>query len=117
VVVSGFPGVATARGLTVYMPEVAVVERYGLPDFAFEIRRGTDSIHELIYLDAGLLVVLRELRGQPDRTVTDLLLTFPVNLRVAVAARERAARTPGTVLVTDLTHAYRVWAQLALSAQ
>ncbi|MHB0937212.1 MAG: hypothetical protein ACYDCO_02255 [Armatimonadota bacterium] len=111
VMVDRFPTLATSRGLRVFMPEDAVRELYGMPDFAFEWTVFRPSVIELFYLDRGLIVVLSELPGQTNWTVTKLILTYPDYLSNAVAMRERQALA--TREIQDITRMYRVWARMA----
>lgn len=111
VMVDRYPALGTSRGLQVFMPEDAVWQLYGTPDFAFEWTVLDPSVVELFYLDEGLIVVLSQLPGRPNWTVTKLILTYPDYLNNAVAMRERQGLA--THDVQDITRIYRVWSRMA----
>lgn len=112
VMLDRFPALATARGLRVFMPEAAAMQLYGMPDFAFEWTVFNPSVIELFYIDPGLIVVLSQLPGQSNWTITKLILTYPGYLNNAVAMRERQALA--TRDVQDITRMYRVWSRMAV---
>jgi len=111
VMVDRYPGLGTSRGLQVFMPEDAVGQIYGMPDFAFEWTVLDPSVIELFYIDEGLIVVLSQMPGRPNWTVTKLILTYPDYLNNAVAMRERQGLASHDV--QDITRMYRVWSRMA----
>ncbi|MHB9129508.1 MAG: hypothetical protein ACYDBB_00270 [Armatimonadota bacterium] len=111
VMIDGYPGFRTSRGLTVLVGEEVPVALYGYPDFAFDWRLDNQKFRELYYLNEGLVVVLEMVKGRTNWTVTKVILTSPTYLGNAVAARVRLAQhTPG---IEDISRSYRVWAQMA----
>ena len=111
IVVDQYPGLFTSRGLGALMPESAVWQLYGMPDFAYEWRLTDEPVQELFFLNQGLVVVLQQVPGRTNWTVTKLILTYPAYLNNAVALRTRDALT--TSHVRDISRSYRVWAQMA----
>jgi hypothetical protein len=67
---------------------------------------------ELYYMNQGLVVILDQIPGRSNWTITKLVLTYPAYLRNAVALRTREALATGHVL--DITNSYRVWARMAV---
>ncbi|HEY3377589.1 MAG TPA: hypothetical protein VGL77_08845 [Armatimonadota bacterium] len=116
IAIDDYPGMATSRGLTALVPEQRVVELYGFPDYAYELKFADESIlfHELFYIDRGLLVVLGQVNGRTNWTVSKLILTYPTSLRNAVSLRNRYAMNGQ--IVEDITDVYRVWARMAFAA-
>jgi len=111
VMVDRYPALATSRGLRVFMPDYEALARYGMPDFAFEWTVLNPSVIELFYIDKGLIIVLSQVPGLRNWTITKLILTYPGYLNNAVAMRERQALA--THDVTDITRSYRVWSRMA----
>jgi hypothetical protein len=111
VMVDRYPALSTSRGLRVFMPESDAWAHYGMPDFVFEWTVLRPSVVELFYLDEGLIVVLSQVPGRRNWTITKLILTYPGNLNNAVAMRARQALA--TREVEDITQSYRVWSRMA----
>ena len=93
VVVDDYPGLGTSCGLKALMSERQVIRLYGYPDYAYEITfdSGGTVFHELYYVERGLLVVLEQVNGRMNWTISKLILTYPTYLRNAVAQRSRYA--------------------------
>ena len=93
------------------MTDLDVRDIYGRPDFAFAWQFTNGRAIELCYLEKGLVVVLQAIPGRSNWTVTQMIMTYPMYLGNAVAARERTAldRASG---VEDITRNYRVWARI-----
>jgi len=111
VMVDRYPALATSRGLRVFMTESVAWALYGMPDFAFEWTILDPSVIELFYMEQGLIVVLSQVPGRDNWTITKLVLTYPGYLSNAVAMRERQALA--THDVEDITQSYRVWSRMA----
>jgi|GEM_PF-2157188 len=111
VLVDRHPLFGTSRGLRVFMPESDVWARYGMPDYAFEWTVLRPSVVELFYLDEGLIVVLSQVPGRLNWTITKLILTYPSYLFNAVSMRER--QSLATHQVIDITRSYLVWTRMA----
>ncbi|MHB9024047.1 MAG: hypothetical protein ACYC7E_07695 [Armatimonadota bacterium] len=107
------PGVFTSRGLSTLVGEQVATRIYGMPDFAYEVRITREkTVRELYYLNQGLMVILRQLNGRPNWTVSDFILTSPTYLYGAINLRARIAVHGWQV--KDITHSYRVWARMAV---
>jgi len=111
VMVDRHPLLGTSRGLRVFMPESDAWARYGMPDYAFEWTVLRPSVVELFYLDEGLIVVLSQVPGRLNWTITKLILTYPSYLFNAVSMRER--QSLATHQVIDITRSYLVWTRMA----
>ncbi|HOF86899.1 MAG TPA: hypothetical protein PLZ36_02185 [Armatimonadota bacterium] len=112
IMVDSYPGLGTGRGLTTLVGDDVAVRLYGLPDFAFEWQIGYARYRELFYLDAGVHLVLSQITGRPNWTITRLILTYPAYLRNGVSWRVEMVRRGARV--EDITAGYRVWARLAI---
>lgn len=112
VMVDTFPGLCTSRGLSVLQPDDSARQLYGMPDFVFEWQSVDPPVRELFYVNTGLLVVINQVPGRPNWTITKLILTYPLYLRNAVT--ERVRESMATHHVEDVTYSYRVWARMAI---
>lgn len=115
ILVEAYPGLATSRGLTTLVDEHAVIDRYGLPPYAFEWLLGYTRVRELYYPEMGLYIGLAQVTGRPNWTVTKLALTYPDYLRNGVS--QRVTMTGYEPRLEDITQSYRVWASLAIPQQ
>jgi len=115
IMVDLMPGVATAHGLTTLVEDSVARQVYGLPDFAFERTVVDPPVRELFYLHRGLILVLSQVTGRPNWTITKMILTYPTFLLNAVALRERDVLANRQI--EDVTYAYRVWARMEVPAQ
>ena len=115
VIADQHPGLATSRGLRPLLPEHAAWELYGMPDFAFEWTFFQPSILELFYLDEGLILIMKQVPGRLNWTITRIILTYPSYLGNAVVLRVRESLA--THNVRDITYSYRVWSQMAVPAR
>ena len=115
IMVDLLPGIATSRGLTTLVEDSTAFRLYGLPDFAFERTVVDPPVRELFYLHQGLILVLSQLPGRPNWTITKVILTYPTYLLNAVALRERDVLANRQI--EDVTYAYRVWARMEVPAQ
>lgn len=112
VMIDSYPDLGTSRGLTTLVSDTTAVRLYGLPDHVFEWRRGDVLARESFYFDEGLYLVLLQIPGEPNWTITKIILTYPAFLRNAVSVRiGMVLRRDG---VEDITSSYRVWARLAI---
>lgn len=113
IMVDMYPGIGTSCSLTALAPESEVTERYGTPDYAYQVRVANRVFRELFYVNKGLLVVLAQVPGRPNWTVTKLILTYPAYLRNGVAMRTQYAQQRKTA-IEDITYSYRVWVGMAI---
>jgi len=112
VMIDTYPGLSTKSGLTSLVSDGRAIELYGLPDYAFEFSGDDCWFREMYYIDQGLLLMLNQVPGRPNWTITKVILTYPTYLRNAVSLRERYALS-GCGVVDDITSTYRVWARMA----
>jgi hypothetical protein len=112
VMIDTYPGLGTSRGLTTLVSDDVAVRLYGMPDFVFEWRIGYTLFRELFYLDEGVHLVLSQLAGRPNWTITRLILTYPAYLRNGVSWRMTMVSQGARV--EEIGSNYRVWARLAI---
>ncbi len=112
IMVDTYPALTTGGGLGTLTSESEALAIYGLPDFAFAWRINDKQACELYYLHEGLLLVLAQIPGRPNWTITKIILTFPSYLRNAISQRSVLAQYDRRV--EDITYSYRVWARLAI---
>ncbi len=113
IMIDSYPGLGTAKGLTTLVGDERAVELYGLPDYVFEWRFGSNLYRELFYIDEGLHLVLGQVPGRPNWTIIKMLLAYPAFLSNAVSVRfDLAARHDR---VEEITGQYRTWARHAIA--
>lgn len=115
IMIDSYPGLSTEKGLTTLVGDERAVELYGLPDYVFEWRFGDQLFRELFYIDEGLQLVLAQVPGRANWTITKMLLSYPAFLCNAVSMRFQMAQNHDRV--EEISSQYRTWARHAIPAE
>lgn len=103
VMVIGYDGIKTERGVTCFQSEDDVIKAYGKPEFAFAVPMRGYVLRELYYPSLGISFDLAPTGPGPDRSVVAIYVTYPEYLTRAIGLR-REYITSG--VGKDITYAY-----------
>ena len=103
VMVIGYDGIKTAKGISCFQSEDDLIKAYGKPDFAFSVPMHGYVLTEVYYPKLGISFDLAPLGPTPDRSIVAMYVTYPEYLLRAIEMRKQYVKDG---VGTDVTFQY-----------
>jgi len=87
--VIGYDGIKTEKGITCFQSEDDLVKAYGKPDFAFSVPMQGYVLTEVYYPKLGISFDLAPLDATGGRSIVAMYITYPEYLARAILLRQK----------------------------